>query len=109
MVVALASALSGRPVRGDLAMTGEITLSGKVLPVGGIKEKVLAARRAGLHDVILPRQNEKNVNEDLTDELRKGLAVHYADEMDEVLALALTPPGQTARKGRFVRMSDVAN
>jgi ATP-dependent Lon protease len=109
MVVALASALSGRPVRGDLAMTGEITLSGKVLPVGGIKEKVLAARRAGLHDVILPRQNEKNVNEDLTDELRKGLAVHYVDEMDEVLALALTPPGQTARKGRFVRMSDVAN
>ncbi|HUF46546.1 MAG TPA: endopeptidase La, partial [Vicinamibacterales bacterium] len=109
MVVALASALSGRSVRGDLAMTGEITLSGKVLPVGGIKEKVLAARRAGIQDVILPRQNEKNVNEDLTDQLRKGLVVHYVDEMDEVLALALTPPGQATRKGRFVRMSDVAN
>ena len=66
MVTALASALSGRPVRGDVAMTGEITLSGRVLPVGGIKEKVLAAKRAGIHEVILPRQNEKNVNEDLT-------------------------------------------
>ena len=91
MVTALASALSRRPVRGDVAMTGEITLSGRVLPVGGIKEKVLAARRAGLMTVILPRQNEKNVNEDLTEELRRDLHVHYVDEMDEVLALALLP------------------
>jgi ATP-dependent Lon protease len=89
MVVALASALSGRPVRGDLAMTGEITLSGRVLPVGGIKEKVLAARRNGLHEVILPRQNEKNVKEDLNEELKRGLVVHYVEEMDEVLRLAL--------------------
>jgi ATP-dependent Lon protease len=109
MVTALASALSGRPVRADLAMTGEITLSGRVLPVGGIKEKVLAARRAGIQDVILPRQNEKNVREDLTDELRKGLVVHYVDEMDEVLALALTPVGQGSRASRVARMSDVAN
>ena len=72
-------------------MTGEITLSGRVLPVGGIKEKVLAARRAGIHEVILPRQNEKNVNEDLPAEHRKGLTVHYVDEMDEVLKLALVP------------------
>ena len=71
MVVALASTLSGRPVRGDTAMTGEVTLSGKVLPVGGIKEKVLAARRAGIHRVIVPRQNETNVLEDLTDEIRR--------------------------------------
>jgi len=91
MVVAVASALSGRPVRGDVAMTGEITLSGRVLPVGGIKEKVLAARRAGIHTVILPKQNEKHVREDLTEELRQGLTVHYATEMDEVLQLALTP------------------
>jgi ATP-dependent Lon protease len=91
MVVAVASALSGRPVRGDVAMTGEITLSGRVLPVGGIKEKVLAARRAGINTVILPKQNEKHVREDLTDELRQGLTVHYATEMDEVLELALTP------------------
>jgi ATP-dependent Lon protease len=91
MVTALASALSGRPVRGDLAMTGEITLSGRVLPVGGIKEKVLAARRMGLHTVILPRQNEKHVNEDLTEQLRQGLTVHYVDEMDEVLKIALLP------------------
>jgi ATP-dependent Lon protease len=91
MVVAVASALSGRPVRGDVAMTGEITLSGRVLPVGGIKEKVLAARRAGIDTVILPKQNEKHVKEDLTEELRQGLTVHYATEMDEVLELALTP------------------
>jgi ATP-dependent Lon protease len=62
-----------------------------VLPVGGIKEKVLAARRAGINEVILPRQNEKNVNEDLTPELRKGLTVHLVSTIDEVLALALQP------------------
>jgi ATP-dependent Lon protease len=99
MVAALASALSGRPVRGDVAMTGEITLSGRVLPVGGIKEKVLAARRVGINTVILPRQNEKNIKEDLTEELRRGLTVHYVDEMEEVLALALTPVPATASRG----------
>jgi len=98
MVTALASALSGRPVRGNVAMTGEITLSGRVLPVGGIKEKVLAARRYGIHELILPKQNEKNVKEDLTEELRGTLVVHYVEEMDEVLRLALTSTPTEARE-----------
>jgi ATP-dependent Lon protease len=89
MVTALASALSRRPVRAGLAMTGEITLSGRVLPVGGIKEKVLAARRMGIREVILPKQNEKNIQEDLTPGQRQDLTVHYVTEMDEVLKLAL--------------------
>jgi ATP-dependent Lon protease len=91
IATALASELTRRPVRGDLAMTGEITLSGRVLPVGGIKEKVLAARRVGIREVILPRQNEKNVNEDLTEELRRDLTIHYVQGVDEVLLLALLP------------------
>jgi ATP-dependent Lon protease len=99
MVTALASELTGRPVRGDIAMTGEITLSGRVLPVGGIKEKVLAARRHGITEVILPRQNEKNINEDLTDELRRELTIHYVQHMEEVLALALTPSAAQTHSG----------
>jgi ATP-dependent Lon protease len=91
IATALASELTRRPVRGDIAMTGEITLSGRVLPVGGIKEKVLAARRAGIREVILPRQNEKNVKEDLTEELRKDLTIHFVQTVEEVLLLALTP------------------
>jgi len=95
MFVALASLATNRPVRSDLAMTGEISLRGLVLPVGGIKEKVLAARRVGIREVILPRQNEKNVNEDLTEELRKELTVHYVTTVDEVLLLALQPVANT--------------
>jgi ATP-dependent Lon protease len=91
MVTALVSALSRRPVRGDVSMTGEITLSGKVLPVGGIKEKVLAARRAGIKEVILPKQNEKDVKEDLNEELRRGLTIHLVGTIDEALLLALLP------------------
>ncbi len=97
LVVALASELTGRPVRGDVAMTGEITLSGRVLPVGGVKEKVLAARRHGLREVILPSQNEKHVNEDLTDELRHEMVIHLVSSIDDVLALALHPPIESAR------------
>ncbi len=99
MVTALASQLTGRPVRGDIAMTGEITLSGRVLPVGGIKEKVLAARRHGITEVILPRQNEKHIKEDLTDELRRELTIHYAVHIEEVLALALLPSAAQTHSG----------
>jgi ATP-dependent Lon protease len=94
MVSALASQLTRRPVRGDIAMTGEISLSGRVLPVGGIKEKVLAARRHGITEVILPRQNEKNVREDLTEELRHELTVHYVSEISEAVAIALLPSAE---------------
>jgi ATP-dependent Lon protease len=84
----LASLLTGRPVRPDVAMTGEITLRGKVLPVGGIKEKVLAARRAGIHTVILPRRNERDL-EDIAPEVRQELEFVFVDTVDEVLAAAL--------------------
>ena len=99
IATSLASELTRRPVRGDIAMTGEVTLSGRVLPVGGIKEKVLAARRVGIREVILPRQNEKNVKEDLSDELRRELTIHYVQTVDEVLLLALTPAAK-ARSDR---------
>jgi ATP-dependent Lon protease len=96
MVAALASELSGRPLRNDVAMTGEITLSGRVLPVGGIKEKVLAARRVGIKEVIMPKQNEKNMLEDLTPLQRVDLTVHYVTTIDEVLKLVL--PSTANRK-----------
>jgi ATP-dependent Lon protease len=103
MAAAMASQLTGRPVRGDVAMTGEITLSGRVLPVGGIKEKVLAARRVGIREIILPKQNAKNINEDLTPELRQDLVIHLVSTIDEVLALALQPLSsdvvRTSKKG----------
>jgi ATP-dependent Lon protease len=100
MAVALASELTGRPVRGDIAMTGEITLSGRVLPVGGIKEKVLAARRLGIKEIILPRQNDKDVKEDLTEDLRRDLTVHLVSTIDEAVLLALTPPSTAHRERR---------
>ncbi|MGH9309573.1 MAG: S16 family serine protease, partial [Vicinamibacterales bacterium] len=99
MVTALASELTGRAVRPDFCMTGEITLSGRVLPVGGIKEKVLAARRHGITKVILPRQNEKNIKEDLTEELRRELSIHYVSHIEEVLKLALLPSAAQTHSG----------
>ncbi|MBS1782835.1 MAG: endopeptidase La [Bacteroidetes bacterium] len=89
MLTALASVFSGRKVKPYLAMTGEITLRGQVLPVGGIKEKVLAAKRAGIKDIILCSQNEKDV-EDINPDYIKGVRFHYVNEMNEVLELALT-------------------
>ncbi|HNW91930.1 MAG TPA: endopeptidase La [bacterium] len=88
MATAVVSALTGRKVRHDLAMTGEITLHGEVLPVGGIKEKVLAAQRAGLTEVVMPHDNEKDFKE-LPERERKRLTVHYVKRIDDVLKLAL--------------------
>ena len=84
MAASLASLLSGRPTRSDVAMTGEITLRGKVLPVGGIKEKVLAARRAGIKTVIMPRRNENDL-EDIPAEVRAEMQMIFVDTVDEVL------------------------
>ena len=90
VTLALASALSRRPVRRDLALTGEVTLRGRVLEIGGVKEKVLAAYRAGLREVILPKGNEKDVR-DVPPEVREKMAFTFASTMDEVLHLALLP------------------
>jgi ATP-dependent Lon protease len=89
MATVLASLLTDTPVRPLTAMTGEITLSGNVLPVGGIKEKFLAARRSGVQTIILPAENRQDVEEDLTPELMAGVAVHYASRIEDVLAVAL--------------------
>jgi ATP-dependent Lon protease len=89
MTTVLASLLTDVPVRPLTAMTGEITLSGNVLPVGGIKEKFLAARRAGVQTIILPADNRQDVEEDLTPELTEGVTIHYASRIEDVLAVAL--------------------
>ncbi len=88
IATALASALTGRKVRKDVAMTGEITLRGRVLPVGGIKEKVLAAHRAGIKRVLLPAENEKDL-EDIPADVRADLSFELVSYADEVLRLAL--------------------
>ena len=88
MATALVSALSRRPARHDLAMTGEITLRGRVLPIGGVKEKVLGAVRAGINTVVLPKENEPDLD-DLPEDVRKSLQVHLVEDLGEVLSLAL--------------------
>ena len=90
MVTALASLFTGRKVKDRLAMTGEVTLTGQVLPVGGIKEKVLAAHRAGVRTLILPKDNEKDYKEDVPAEIRSELTAHFVRRADEVLKIALT-------------------
>jgi len=89
MVTALVSLLSGRQVRPRVAMTGETSLSGVILPVGGIKEKVLGAKRAGIQQVILPADNEPNVKEDLQPEMLQGLELHYVRTLDQALEVAI--------------------
>ena len=88
MTTALASLYSGVPARTDTAMTGEVTLTGLVLPIGGVKEKVLAARRAGLRRVVLPRGNQKDLR-DLPEEVRKEMEFVFADRVEDVLAAVL--------------------
>ncbi len=102
LATALASLFTGRPVRDDVAMTGEITLRGRVLPVGGIKEKVLAARRAGITTVILPRHNQAELEEEVPQEQREGLRFVYAERVDQVWAAALRD-GQAPARGTRTR------
>src|SRR5262249_61517000 len=91
MAAALVSMLTDRRIRPSLAMTGEITLTGQVLPIGGVKEKVLAAKRSGVREVILPFENEVNVKEDLKSEQIDDIKLHYVKAMEEVVDLALEP------------------
>jgi ATP-dependent Lon protease len=90
MATALVSALSGRKVRRDLAMTGELTLTGRVLPIGGVKEKVLGAVRAGIREIILPAENEAAL-EDIPDRVLETLTIHLVQELDEVIDIAVAP------------------
>ncbi|MYJ10437.1 MAG: endopeptidase La, partial [Gemmatimonadetes bacterium] len=91
MATALISAVSGRKVRADLAMTGELTLTGRVLPIGGVKEKVLGAVRAGIQEIIIPNENEAHL-EDLPDAVRNELTVHLVEDLDRVVELAMPAP-----------------
>src|SRR5207253_11023816 len=88
MTTAIVSLLSGRPVRSTVGMTGEVTLQGLVLPIGGVKQKVLAAHRMGLREVILPRRNEKDID-DVPESVRKDMTFHLATRVEDVLAVAL--------------------
>ena len=89
MVTALVSLLSGQPVRPRVAMTGEISLTGIVLPIGGVKEKVLGAKRAGIREVILPSENEPNLKEDLTPEMLEGLTIHFVRNVEQAIEIAI--------------------
>ena len=92
MTTALASLITNRPVRNDVAMTGEMTLTGQVLPIGGLKEKSLAAQRAGIKQVIVPDRNEGDV-EEISEQEREGLEFVYADDIGDVLKVALQTDG----------------
>jgi ATP-dependent Lon protease len=94
MATALVSALSSAPARHDLAMTGEVTLSGRVLPIGGLKEKVLGALRAGITTIVIPKENVPDL-EDLNEDVRSRLTVHAVEDLSEVFAVALRPGAGT--------------
>ncbi|MXX57298.1 MAG: endopeptidase La, partial [Gemmatimonadetes bacterium] len=99
MATALISAVSGRKVRADLAMTGELTLTGRVLPIGGVKEKVLGAVRAGISEIILPQENEAHL-EDLPDAVRNSLTVHLVEDLHRVVELSIRRPAKKAIAAR---------
>jgi ATP-dependent Lon protease len=113
MATALVSALSERKVRRDVAMTGELTLTGRVLPIGGVKEKVLGAVRAGINEIILPAENEADL-EDIPDPVRETLNVHLVHDLHEVIRIAMETRSRRARPavgrtpGRRVRVRDTA-
>ena len=109
MATALVSLLTDRPVHPLTGMTGEITLSGNVLPIGGVKEKFLAAKRAGVRDVIFPSDNRMNVEEDLTPEQLEGVRVHYVSMIDEVLNIALPGSKQEERQDAETREQVLTN
>jgi ATP-dependent Lon protease len=109
MATTLVSLLTGHRIRPLLAMTGEITLSGNVLPVGGIKEKVLAAKRAGVTDVILPAENKMNVDEDLTKEQLENLKVHYVKTIEEALRVSLPEVAESAAAKLLTTQADAVH
>ena len=100
IAVALASFFTGIPVRRDVAMTGEVTLRGRVLPIGGVKEKILAARRAGVKEVILPKKNESNLI-DLPDYVKDEMIIHFVTDISEAVRIALVSEPQAAGTGFF--------
>ncbi len=112
MATAIISAMSGRPVRRDLAMTGEITLRGRVLPIGGVKEKVLGAHRAGCTHILVPKDNEADLD-DLPEDVRQALTFHCVSTLDEALEITLATPaprgcvGGSLRRPSRVRRSGV--
>jgi ATP-dependent Lon protease len=95
--------LTDKKVRPQMAMTGEITLSGNVLPIGGVKEKFLAAKRAGVKDIIFPAENQQNVEEDVLPEQMEGITVHYVSSIEEVLEIALPKTPAEAREDAETR------
>jgi ATP-dependent Lon protease len=99
MATALVSAVSGRKVRRDVSMTGELTLTGRVLPIGGVKEKVLGAVRAGIREIILPIDNEADLD-DLPEEVREKIVFHLAESLDDVIGVALTDGDGGTKKKR---------
>ena len=113
MATALLSAITGIAVRADLAMTGEITLRGRVLPIGGLKEKILAAKTAGIKTVLVPKKNEKDIG-DIASEIKAGLSIHFVENMEEVLSYALAEkplkenlPGKKASRDKSSRDKDL--